>query len=125
MLLQIYENMFIQSISFRFNRKEQVFFLSNLELTHSRLISKNEPTKCNHCNCILFVGDVLNCSNVSEYKILFGLPNEIQTCLVIKNIAKIFLIFLKILICIDIVSYLLNSNIRCIILIELLLLKNC
>lgn len=72
------------------------WFLSNLELTHSRLISKHEPTKCNHCNCILFVGDVLNRSNVSEYKTLFGLPNEIQTCLVIKNIVKIFLIFSKI-----------------------------
>ena len=117
---------FLHKVSCFFLIRKSKWFLSDLELTHSRLTSKNESTKCNHCNCILFVGDVLNCSNVSEYKILFGFRNEIQTCLVIKDIAKIILIFSKILIFIDIVSYdivsyLRNSNIRCIVLIELLL----
>lgn len=35
--------------------------------------------KCNHCNCILSVDDLANCSNVFLCKTEFSLPSEIRT----------------------------------------------
>ena len=106
--------------TFLFNRKKQIIptrLRIAPQLTNSHLITTNQPNKCNHSNCIPSANHLLNCSNVSQQKIKFSLPDMTESS---KPLRKILLTFSKILICIasyDTVNYRLSFNIHCTLLI--------
>lgn len=80
-----------------FNRKGQVIIsklrIGHDKLTCSRLVTKNQPEKCNRYNFVLSVDYRLNRSNVLQQKIKFALSNEIQIRPYRKGYCKIY--FLK------------------------------
>lgn len=89
----------LSSSAFPFNRKERVT-LARLRIryaksTRSHLTTKNQSNKCNNFNCILFGTYSFNRSNVTQYRITFGFPNETQTCLRYKRYRENLLYFLK------------------------------
>lgn len=89
----------LPSSAFPFNRKEQVTLarirIRCAKLTRSHLTAKNQSNKCNNFNCILFGNYSFNRSNVSQYGITFGFPNETQTCLRCKQHRENLLYSLK------------------------------